>query len=194
MKSKNVTDEKILVSVYNSLGDIILKDEMYPLNGELNSRINLSGHSSGIYLMKTDFGSGSNTSRIILQKFIQRELIRISGEIIGDAYEDSTDVFDLLDVAESKLFEITNNESDSFVSVSSIQNKQGYNSIRRSLSNQYSTSNYTPDIQIVNANLKGNRELELQFSSVNGSRLNYSNTSKVVAHIEKLWGYNVTLN
>ncbi len=47
-------------------------------------------------------------SRIILQKFIQRELIRISGEIIGDAYEDSTDVFDLLDDAESKLFEITN--------------------------------------------------------------------------------------
>ena len=48
-------------------------------------------------------------SRIVLQKFIQRELIRISGEIIGDAYEDTTDVFDLLDDAESKLFEITNN-------------------------------------------------------------------------------------
>lgn len=47
--------------------------------------------------------------RIILQKFIQRELIRISGEIIGQAYEDSTDVFDLLDDAEGKLFEITNN-------------------------------------------------------------------------------------
>ena len=43
-------------------------------------------------------------SRIILQKFIQRELIRISGEIIGDAYEDSTDVFDLLDDAESKIY------------------------------------------------------------------------------------------
>ncbi len=48
-------------------------------------------------------------ARIILQKFIQRELIRISGEIIGDAFEDTTDVFDLLDDAESKLFEITNN-------------------------------------------------------------------------------------
>ncbi|MBA2249262.1 MAG: replicative DNA helicase [Chitinophagaceae bacterium] len=47
-------------------------------------------------------------SRIILQKFIQRELIRISGETIGDAYEDSTDVFELLDSAEEKLFEITN--------------------------------------------------------------------------------------
>lgn len=48
-------------------------------------------------------------ARIILQKFIQRELIRISGEIISDSYEDSTDVFDLLDDAEGKLFEITNN-------------------------------------------------------------------------------------
>src|SRR3569832_2944381 len=48
-------------------------------------------------------------SRIILQKFIQRELIRISGEIIGDAYEDSSDVFDLLDDSETKMFNITNN-------------------------------------------------------------------------------------
>src|SRR3984885_15076634 len=48
-------------------------------------------------------------SRIVLQKFIQRELIRISGEIIGDAYEDSTDVFDLLDESETKMFNITNN-------------------------------------------------------------------------------------
>ena len=46
-------------------------------------------------------------ARIVLQKFIQRELIRISGEIISDAYEDSTDVFDLLDTAESKIYEVT---------------------------------------------------------------------------------------
>lgn len=52
-------------------------------------------------------------SRIILQKFIQRELIRVSGEIITDAYEDSTDVFELLDDAESKLFEITNSHMKS---------------------------------------------------------------------------------
>ncbi|AWO00928.1 replicative DNA helicase [Chitinophaga alhagiae] len=48
-------------------------------------------------------------ARIVLQKFIQRELIRISGEIISEAYEDTADVFDLLDTAESKLFEVTNN-------------------------------------------------------------------------------------
>ncbi len=46
-------------------------------------------------------------ARIVMEKFIQRELIRISGNVIGDAYEDSTDVFDLLDKAESSLYEIT---------------------------------------------------------------------------------------
>ncbi len=46
-------------------------------------------------------------ARIISQKFIQRELIRVSTETIRDAYEDTTDVFDLLDKAEQGLFEIT---------------------------------------------------------------------------------------
>ena len=46
-------------------------------------------------------------ARIILQKFIQRSLIKISSEIIEDSYDESTDVFDLLDSAESKLYEIT---------------------------------------------------------------------------------------
>ena len=45
-------------------------------------------------------------ARIILQKFIQRSLIRISNEIIESSYKDSTDVFDLLDEAESKLYDI----------------------------------------------------------------------------------------
>ncbi len=46
-------------------------------------------------------------ARIILQKFIQRSLIKISNQIIEESYNESTDVFDLLDDAESKLYEIT---------------------------------------------------------------------------------------
>src|SRR6185503_14986728 len=48
-------------------------------------------------------------SRIIIQKFIQRELIRISTDIVQSAYEDTTDVLDLLDRAEKNLFEIAQN-------------------------------------------------------------------------------------
>ncbi|WP_423998578.1 replicative DNA helicase [Maribacter sp. IgM3_T14_3] len=46
-------------------------------------------------------------ARIILQKYIQRSLIKISGEIIEEAYDESTDVFDLLDAAEAKLYDVT---------------------------------------------------------------------------------------
>ncbi|OMP32745.1 replicative DNA helicase [Mangrovimonas sp. DI 80] len=46
-------------------------------------------------------------ARIILQKFIQRSLIKISNEIIEEAYDETKDVFDLLDHAEAKLYEVT---------------------------------------------------------------------------------------
>ncbi|MBL4604112.1 MAG: replicative DNA helicase [Flavobacteriaceae bacterium] len=46
-------------------------------------------------------------ARIILQKYIQRGLIGISSEIIEKAYDETADVFDLLDHAETKLFEVT---------------------------------------------------------------------------------------
>jgi replicative DNA helicase len=46
-------------------------------------------------------------ARIILQKFIQRSLISISSEIITNSYDETIDVFDLLDEAETKLFDIT---------------------------------------------------------------------------------------
>lgn len=45
-------------------------------------------------------------ARIIAQKYILRELIRISGTVIQKAYDETSDVFDLLDEAESLLFEV----------------------------------------------------------------------------------------
>jgi len=46
-------------------------------------------------------------ARVILQKFIQRNLIRISSEIIEECFDESTDVFDLLDRSEAKFYEVT---------------------------------------------------------------------------------------
>lgn len=45
-------------------------------------------------------------ARIIAQKHIQRELIKISSKTIEMAYDETVDVFDLLDSAEAKLFEV----------------------------------------------------------------------------------------
>jgi replicative DNA helicase len=46
-------------------------------------------------------------ARIIAEKFLQRELIRISGEIQTEAFEDSADAFNMLDSAEKKLFDLS---------------------------------------------------------------------------------------
>ncbi|WP_185877267.1 replicative DNA helicase [Blattabacterium cuenoti] len=45
-------------------------------------------------------------SKIILHKFILRELIKISSEIVSKCYDKNIDVFNLLDYAESKIFNI----------------------------------------------------------------------------------------
>ena len=46
-------------------------------------------------------------SRIVLQKFIQREIIRIGGQMVQQGFADSMDVFDLLDQTEAEILAIT---------------------------------------------------------------------------------------
>lgn len=91
-----------------------------------------------------------------------------------------------------RMFEITNNEKDEFVTVTSIQDKQGYNAVRQTLSQQYSVTSQMPNIQIIDANIKRSRELEIKYTSVGNSRLAPS-FEKVLKHIEYLWGHKVSL-
>lgn len=46
-------------------------------------------------------------SRIIMQKFMLREMIRLSGQTINDAYQGSVDIFDLLERHERELTAVT---------------------------------------------------------------------------------------
>jgi len=55
-------------------------------------------------------GSGENIefhTKILIQKSIQRELIRVTGEIQTEAFNDDTDAFSLLDKAGKLIFEIS---------------------------------------------------------------------------------------
>lgn len=75
-----------------------------------NSKLDLVGGDFYLIQLTQKISSSAHIefhSRIILQKFIQRSLIRISVEIIEDSYDETTDVFELLDKAESKLYEVT---------------------------------------------------------------------------------------
>lgn len=75
-----------------------------------NGKLELAGGDFYLIQLTQKISSSAHIefhSRIILQKFIQRSLIKISSEIIEESYDESTDVFDLLDKAESKLYEVT---------------------------------------------------------------------------------------
>lgn len=68
-----------------------------------------AGGAHYISQLTSNIASSANVefhARIIAQKYIQRELIRVSNSIIKDSYEETTDVFELLDKAEQNLFAI----------------------------------------------------------------------------------------
>jgi len=75
-----------------------------------NGTLDLVGGSYYVTNLTTRVNSASNIeyhSRIILEQSIKRELINISTQVQKDAYEDTTDVFDLLDNTEQSLFDIS---------------------------------------------------------------------------------------
>lgn len=75
-----------------------------------NAKLELAGGDFYLIQLTQKISSSAHIefhSRIILQKYIQRSLIKISSEIIEESYDETTDVFDLLDKAESKLYEVT---------------------------------------------------------------------------------------
>jgi len=100
--------------------------DLLTVTEEMRKAGDLDKVNNGYYLVELSnkVASAANVeyhARILAQKHIQRELIRVSTKTIKDAYEDTTDVFNLLDDAEKGLFAITqNNLSRSYQSMGSL--------------------------------------------------------------------------
>ena len=76
----------------------------------MSSRSNSVGGAYYISQLTNRIASAAHAeshARIVVQKYILREMIRISGKVIQNAYDETTDVFNLLDEAESELFKVT---------------------------------------------------------------------------------------
>ena len=88
--------------------------DLLTVSADLKKNNNFEAIGGDFYLINLSQKVSSSAhieyhSRIIQQKFIQRKLITISNEIIQKSYNESTDVIDLLDEAESKLYDIAQN-------------------------------------------------------------------------------------
>ena len=75
-----------------------------------NGALEVAGGAFYITELTSKEASAANIefhARIITEQSIKRELIRISSTIQKDAFEDTTDVFELLDAMEQSLFELS---------------------------------------------------------------------------------------
>ncbi len=75
-----------------------------------NGTLEIAGGAYHVAELTTRVNSSANIeyhARIITEMSIKRELIKISSEIQQDAFEDTEDVFELLDRTEQSLFEIS---------------------------------------------------------------------------------------
>ena len=97
-----------IVALFNNSEPVDIKTVVHQLRrmGKLEE----VGGAYYIADLTTRVNSAANIeyhARIISEQSIKRELIRISSEITRDAYEDTTDVFQLLDRAEQSLFDVS---------------------------------------------------------------------------------------
>ncbi len=100
--------------IYNAIIDLSMKQkpiDILTVTEEMKARNELEEIGGPYYITQLTqrVASAANIeyhARIIAQKFIQRELIRVSSEIQKKAFDESADVDDLLDFSEGQLFGI----------------------------------------------------------------------------------------
>jgi stage V sporulation protein R len=79
------------------------------------------------------------------------------------------------------------------IKVEAIHNERGYRRIRRELARHYDVSWTTPNIEVVDVDLTGDRRLILRHAVVNGCLLDAANAKRVLQHLADLWTYDVLL-
>ena len=88
--------------------DLITVSTLLKKRGELEA----SGGAAYLSQLTNRVASAAHIefhARVISEKHIKRELIRMSSDIIRDSYDDTKDVFDVMGSAEGELFQIAEN-------------------------------------------------------------------------------------
>jgi len=100
--------------IFKAVSDLSTREfpvDLYTVTEELRAHGELESVGGPVYLsqLTSKVVSAANVdyhARIVAQKYIQRELIRVSTEIQTRAFDDTWDVTELLDYSENELFQI----------------------------------------------------------------------------------------
>ena len=120
-------------------------------------------------------------------------------ETLRDAwseYRDESFVLQFLSprlIRDMRLFAVCDQANTPFLSVEAIHDEPGYREIRRRLADLYDLSKREPEIEVTEADLKGNRRLVLTHRVRHGRLLDKEECHRTLRHIANLWGYRVRL-
>jgi replicative DNA helicase len=101
--------------IYTAIVDLFKSTEPVDMRTVVNQlrktgKIELVGGAYYIAELTAKVSSAANIeyhARVIMEMAIKRELIQVASQIQSDAYEDTTDVFELLDKTEQSIFQIS---------------------------------------------------------------------------------------
>ncbi len=96
-------------------------------------------------------------------------------------------------IREFKLFAVSDKSDDDHVRVDAIHDEAGYRQVRADLAASYDITLCEPDIQIVDVDLRGNRELVLRQTVREGVVVEEKDSKEIIKHLGVLWGYDVRL-
>ncbi len=96
-------------------------------------------------------------------------------------------------IRQFRLFALADKATDSKVRVEAIHDDEGYRHVRSKLADSYDVGATDPDIQVVGADVMGDRPLILRHTMRNGVGLSDVGKEATLRHLRWLWGYEVRL-
>ena len=93
-----------------------------------------------------------------------------------------------------RMFSLLDDMDEPDYIITDIHDQVGFQNIRETLAGNYDIGTNEPDIQIVDVDLLGDRQLRLESRFHNDGWLDEDDKNKVLQHIEFLWGYEVVLH
>jgi len=96
-------------------------------------------------------------------------------------------------IRQVRIFDVLDDANEPEMRVTAIHDERGYKRIQRALARQYDVAWTTPDIQVIDVNLAGDRRLILHHRALNRVLLDEGDARHVLQHLADLWGYDVLM-
>ncbi len=96
-------------------------------------------------------------------------------------------------IREMKLFAVLDDDNEDHLEIRAIHDDAGYQTVRQLLSEQYNLSIHEPNIQVYDADIRGDRSLTLQHIRQDRRPLARDRAHDVMRHLYRLWQFDVHL-